>query len=506
MMKYIYTIIAILALAFVSCNRTMDDINTNPDTTATAPPSYFVTNLTLAMAKDAGVKAFMEDQWAMKTVITNEMAQTQMYNSIGSYDINYLALLDATSMVKEAAKFDQGVQDTHQALNQFTRAWLFYNTTIRLGDVPCSEAALPGIVRPKYDTQEAVFETIIKSLDDAASLFSKGVKFSGDVVYNGDPKRWEKASNSLLLRVLMHLSTKKTTVGSINVKAKFEEVAKRPLIASNAEDFQMVYSDKGGQYYPYSKKQHIFSNNIYMHSYIIDMLKKYSDKRIFYYAEPSSKAIADGIAATDFAAYQGVDGTQPFTPMKDEVATGKISRFNTRYTTPVGEPVKALSYAEVQFILAEAALLGWATPEPAKEHYEKAVTAAIEFTVKYTPTEHNHGVTIAAADISTYLGSGSPANWDAATNKLELLMEQKYIAGFIQTLWNSYFDYRRTGYPKIPINPATSNNTDYPDRMPVRFTYASIESSSNFVNYDEAVKRQFGTASQTQNDVIWLLK
>lgn len=87
---------------------------------------------------------------------------------------------------------------------------------------------------------------------------------------------------------------------------------------------------------------------------------------------------------------------------------------------------------------------------------------------------------------------------------MEKIFNQKYIASFWQLAWNSYYDYRRTGFPKLPINPETNMN-EVKTQMPLRWMYAESEYSVNRVNIEEAIQRQFG-GNDTPNDVMWLLK
>ena len=114
---------------------------------------------------------------------------------------------------------------------------------MEMGDIPCSEALKgegDGIFSPKYDTQEEVFLTILNDLRESSRLFASAATFKGDPVYNGDPLLWRKNVNSFTLRVLNMLS-KKQTVGSINVRDLFEQVAKEPLMENEGESYQRVY-------------------------------------------------------------------------------------------------------------------------------------------------------------------------------------------------------------------------------------------------------------------------
>lgn len=41
-----------------------------------------------------------------------------------------------------------------------------------------------------------------------------------------------------------------------------------------------------------------------------------------------------------------------------------------------------------------------------------------------------------------------------------MILLQRYLASFLQHPYDAYYDYRRTGYPVLPINPSTNMNTE----------------------------------------------
>lgn len=87
---------------------------------------------------------------------------------------------------------------------------------------------------------------------------------------------------------------------------------------------------------------------------------------------------------------------------------------------------------------------------------------------------------------------------------LEQIIEQKFIGSVFQLSFNSYYDYRRIGLPKIPID-AQTNMNEVKDQLPLRWMYPEDEYSRNRENIEEAINRQFG-GNDTPNDVMWLLK
>ncbi|MFV0505350.1 MAG: SusD/RagB family nutrient-binding outer membrane lipoprotein [Bacteroidales bacterium] len=508
MKRIIYTLI--IALLSASCGS-MDDINNNPDKPTTVTPGFLVTYVLNQATYSNKNKWLLSDSWLMKSTSYTEGMEWYLYNRIERDHINsenfsnYEVLTNALK-AKELSEADklssEETKNAYAGFNHFMRACYFYKTTMAMGDVPCSESlgSEGGNITPKYDTQEEVFHTIITELQVAASLFEKAEYFDGDFVYGGDPSLWQKLSNSMLLRIL-NMASAKTNIGDINVKSTFEQTANMPLLENEAQSFQRVYSaEKSKQWYPFYFENQNFWSYPVMTSLFVDMLKNLNDYRLFYYAEPASNLELNGVG--EYSAYSGVDPTLPFGNVVAEYNNGDHSSINKRYyRLPQGEPIKFVAYSEVQFILAEAALRGWQTPATAKEHYNNAVRSAMMFTAEHTPSDYTHGRVIDEAYIDEYLAGSAAFN---NAKGLQQIMEQKYIASFVQLPFNSFYDYRRTGFPVLPIDPETNMN-EVKTQLPKRWMYPMSEYSRNKENIEAAIQRQFG-GSDTPNDVMWLLK
>ncbi|TKG97008.1 SusD/RagB family nutrient-binding outer membrane lipoprotein [Puteibacter caeruleilacunae] len=508
MKKIIY--IFLLGLIASACGD-MDEINLNPDKPVTVTPDFLVTYVLNDATYSPKSKWLLSDSWLMKSTSFTEHMEWYLYNkferdhtyseNFGNYEI----LINSKKM-RELAEADEFMtteeKNGYLGFDHFMRAFYFYKTTMAMGDVPCSEAleGEDGNTTPKYDPQEDVFHTIITELQTASQLFDSGSSFKGDFVYNGNTDLWKRATNSFLLRVLNMLSSK-TTVKGVNVKELFEQTATKPLLENETNSFQRVYSEsKSSQWYPfYFENQNWWSFPV-MTNFLVDMMKDLNDYRLFYYAEPAPNLVSVG--GDSFDAYSGVNPVLPYGQVQTEYTNGDHSSINKRYyRVPQGEPIKFIAYSEIQFILAEAALRGWNTPSSAKAHYDNGVRAAMLFTGNNTPADYNHGRVIDGDYVDAYLAG--EAAFDSA-NGLEQIMTQKYIAAFVQLPFNSFFDYRRTGFPNLPIDPATNMN-EVKTQLPLRWMYPMKEYSLNRENIEAAIDRQFD-GSDTPNDIMWLLK
>ena len=267
-----------------------------------------------------------------------------------------------------------------------------------------------------------------------------------------------------------------------------------------------VYSNKAGQLYPFYYTQNKHSDYLMMSSVIIDNLKKFNDYRMFYYASPAKAQTDKGIKDSEWDAYLSIDPSDSYSNISVLYGKGEFCLANLRYTrVPEGEPLMRLSYAEQNFILAEGAVRGWIS-EDASTYYKKGIEASMNFIADNTPDkeEYTHGRTITQEYIQEYLAQPVIQLSGDKEKDLEMILLQRYLASFLQHPYDAYYDYRRTGYPVLPINPNTNLNTEK-DKIPTRWMYPEAEFSYNPDNANEAVQRQYN-GSDDVNKLMWILQ
>lgn len=122
------------------------------------------------------------------------------------------------------------------------------------GSMPYTEAAkalvtFPPILTPKYDTQEELFTTWLKQLDETISILGENrtlqvVLDSQDFVYGGDIKKWAKFANSLKLRIAVRM----LHINKAQALAIAAEVVKSPVGVMETVEDDFIYK-KGDQDY-----------------------------------------------------------------------------------------------------------------------------------------------------------------------------------------------------------------------------------------------------------------
>ena len=499
-----------LALLLSGCSK-FDQLNTNPNTPAKVTSDMLATTLILDATKTyfKSNTDFVRPAQLGKYTCWSSSPSTEQYNYFGRTDFSTLTVLNNIPKMVSFATTEP-LKNSYTALGHCLRALKFFYLTIQVGDIPYSQA-LSGesdaILKPVYDSQKDVFLGILKELDQADSLFAKGANFGGDPVYKGDINLWRKMANSFELQVLMNLY-KKTADPDLKVTQRFQQIVNsRPIFQSNADNFALAFSNAAGQKYPF----YIEGNQSYVYvlvsNFLIDSLKTLNDNRLFYYANPSPVKIAAGKSVSDTSAYSGPDPSSPYSDITRIASSKDYSPINDRYLQlPQGEPEYMLSYAQLKFILAEAAIRGW-LPGTGEQYYNDGINAAMRNVSDNTPDDpkyhHNKKITDDYIRM-TYLVQPKVKFAADKDQQLKQVWLQVYLSLFLQAPYTAYYEYRRTGYPVFKINPASNLNTPT-DRIPNRYLYPQSELDNNKQNVVDAIQRQYG-GDDNVNLIMWLLK
>lgn len=511
-MKNWLTYIMIGAATLSSCTSSFDDLNTNPDAPTKVKSSMLATTVILDMVKSAYNS---ENEFLVKRMFWGEQVDDLQYNSFGKASFSSgVTLYNAKKMVELSP---ESSLNAYTGLFFFMKGWYFYRMTMNVGDIPYSQALdINQYPYPKYDPQKEVFAGILSDLEQADRYFSQATAtFEGDPFYNGDPDKWRKATNVLRLKVLMSLQKRAEDTPELKIKERFAQVVDEGnLFKSNADNLQVVYSELESNRNPlhkdYTRSIEVYAGT----TMIINPLKEYKDNRLFYYFEPA-QALTDPdylpegqklLQSSDWNAYNGVDVAGVFDEEKNTISNLMHSRPNDVYRLSyIGVPCIRLGYADMNFILAEAAERGWIQGD-ARQYYENGIRASFDFVRTTVPVEYNNGVEITDEYIEHYLQS-APVAYDAAGNtqdKLKRIWMQSYLAGYFHLSTDAYYEYRRNGYPEFPINPNTNLNTEN-DKIPMRWLYPDSENNYNKEELQKALKRQWNGVDNV-NNIMWLLQ
>ncbi|WP_294079999.1 SusD/RagB family nutrient-binding outer membrane lipoprotein [Proteiniphilum sp. UBA5384] len=503
-------IVALFAVLLTGCDN-FEEINTNPDKPSESMAPWLATTLIkeITSTPTAETKGFTEPYQYGKYILFTERKEGSQYNNLGraSFSNHLTVLKNVEPMNEYAADLGKELANSYQALGHFIRAWQFFQLSMRVGDIPYSEAIQgnQGIIKPKYDSQKEVFKGILDELDQANDLFSKGADISGDFIYGGNVDKWCRLTNSFELYVLMNLY-KKTSDNDLNVVNKFKEVAQRPLMRDYNDNFAITYNGAKGYCYPWSNTAtdlNAFTQYTMLSTTYIDLLKGNRDRRLFYVAEPAESLLANGKIESDFDAYIGVEPSDEYSVTIDKKSNREYSDLNKRYIDlATAEPVGLFCHWDVEFILAEATVRGW-IDDDAQTHYSNGIKSSMNFYVHFVPTEYTHGVTMDEVYINSY--PSSVALGGTMENMIKQIIQQKYMAGFFHNRYLAWFEFVRTGYPEFVLNPSSNMNPTDNTKFPTRWQYPQNEIDYNTDNLNEAIQRQYNGLDNF-NGIMWLLK
>jgi hypothetical protein len=221
----------------------------------------------------------------------------------------------------------------------------------------------------------------------------------------------------------------------------------------------------------------------------VDILQELKDPRLFVFGKPTPSS---ALPADNFNAYDGLAGSAPLDYNTGKRGAGKASQINDRYAyEAVNEPSVLISYAEVQFLLAEAAVRGWISGD-ANTFYKNGIEASLDFS--------NFKNAYSSADIQNYLNDAAVALQTG--NEIKQIVIQKYISTFMNTGWLPFYEQRRTGFPVFDVSGAGMLNGGL---IPKRWMYPTDEYTNNAANVEGAVSRQYPDGDNI-NGVMWILQ
>lgn len=516
-LKYLYiSLIAVTGLS--ACSKdSLDETNTDPKaaTEEQMDPNFLFTDAQLTFSNTA------YSQLLYQSTAMQGLASTFGYYGNGDKYVNtngsagYQALIftngyTALSRLNQAIRISESRTGDEYinliASSKIMRALIFQRLTDTYGDIPYSEAlsAQEGNVTPVYDSQQSIYTDMLTQLDSAVNqLNDQTTQLSGDLFYGGNVAQWRRFGYSLMLRVAMRL----TKIDPATAQEWVERAAAGGTFA-NAADNAIVYTD------PSSGETNNATTNalktaddfreVRWSQTLINYLRRTSDPRLSVIGEIPLEGLANNQNQTltgntdstvQLGLPNGFDLSGGTTDIRRSVGYpgGTGSGNNTAplglYSRPrVNVYMKddganfILSYAETEFLLAEAAVRGWNVNGDAATHYANGLTGALE--------------AMAQLDASAAISSGTIASYVSAhpldnANALQMINEQYWLTDV--TTFNfieCWLNWKRSGFPTLTPVVYPGNVTS--GRIPRRMIYPTTETTLNPNNYGAAVANLSG--------------
>jgi len=457
----------------VSCKKDLADVNTNPNAPETVHPQFLLSNVIYQSVKNNA-----EEAWKNGNLLAQQTSNIEFF-PIDRYDVGTnTELWNATYRLLNdlhAIEISPLTNNGYKGVALILKSTLAALLTDLWGDVPYSEAikgSSIGIFAPVYDKQEVIYtgpDGILANLDKAITMLSASTDIiNGDILYKGDLSKWVRLANSLKVRYLVRISKK------VNVATQLQAILNsKNIFRSNADNAVVPFlASAPNQWFLINEREGRYAD-VRMSKTSQAILTRLNDARIAVYFKPTVTSVAavmplfkglpNGLSRQSQNAYN----------FNDISLIGKLFRDD-----PQGVNAPIMTFAELQFLLAEAAQEGYITGM-ATTFYEAGITAS-------------HAYYNTAVPPGYFTQPGVALN---GTDDLKKIMTQKWISNFMNG-YEAWIDIRRTGFPVITIPQDNLNS----DKFPVRFRYPSIEQAANKKNYDDAVARIGG---DTYNSKGW---
>ncbi|MCG8309531.1 MAG: SusD/RagB family nutrient-binding outer membrane lipoprotein [Cytophagales bacterium] len=479
MKRYNIILTAVFFLAGLNaCDERFEEINTNPNGVADVDPSH----LFAKAARDSFrsgisgydyriggqmshfyvgvfVERFIDKYNQDLSGETYESLFGTGYENLLRY-YNEIMMLTAPGMEKEH-EFQYAVADVMAVL-------AYAKMTDAFGDIPYFEGGFgnSGELSPEYDRQRDIYldmiDRLAKDIETLKTADSSVGLFDQDPVFQDDPDRWLRFTNSLRLRLAMRMRHVEPQIaGGI-----ITECLAEPLMTSNFHNAILVSVD-GDNSELFSPWYGVFDfYNFRISDKVVSQLGSTNDPRLPIYATPLSNG-----------SYRGfVNG------LTDEYFVDAIDEEHSypgEYLVGRGAPVFLMTAAEIAFLRAECALFGLGGSD-ANAHYRNG----IELTMQRVGVSQEDIDAFKATETATL--SGTPEE------QFEQIGTQLWLS-FAPNMAEAYASMRRTGYPVVEDRDGIiTDKGDTEGELPSRIIYPLSEKLRNSDNVNAAIENMGG--------------
>jgi hypothetical protein len=516
-------IAVLLAGTLGSCTKNFSTINQNPTAPGAVPLDYLFGQVQLQFAGSAGDPGYTE--WRANLIYC--MPQIQQMASLGQFYSGDKYLYSATNAASGAyfgtsdgegnypnsiknmvnlltqARLDSATNTNLLAMTKILWVMQMSAMTDLYGDIPYFQAGLGYLGQnftPTYDPQSAIYPDMLNLLAQATAGLSTSaaIPSGSDFAYGGNLTYWAHLANSLMLRLGMRLQR----VDPTNAQKWVTQALAGGVFASNAETYALQYT--GGATYSINANSYnlgpsdgvhrnvVLGGNLQWSTTFIYKMQARQDPRIGQISNVSPTASGTNVLMGDTT---NKDQLGLPNGLDNAPGTTNIDIYSTMnpLTFASTAPDIIITYAEVEFLKAEAEARGWVTGNPATE-YTLGQAAALNQMVSY-----NKGFAFTPAQVSAYQAYNpypTAGGLDSAVSAIQtecwLLWADTYNG------YEAWASWRRTGYPiLIPVNyPGNYSNGTIPRRL----IYPSEEATLDATNYQTAVKRMGGDLFTTK---VW---
>ena len=531
MKKHIIYISFLVSMLGAGCTKNFNVINTDPTQLSgnNFDPNYLFTTGELGCAN------VTEYQVYSLSCATQILASTlpnlsggDKYSSLlntnldrffteGYTNVGNLSAAITLAKQKDSVKYNNLIQ-----ISRILQVYQIQRITDIYGDVPYSQIGGTTsniVLDPAYDSQSTIYPSLLLTLTNAiAKLDASKPLPTGDLLYGGNITQWQKFGNSLLLRVAMRLVKVDPATAQ-----KYAEIASTNTFSSVNDD--AVLKLDGLHDATTNKTANLLGNggNVYTQTRwsqtFINYLNATTDPRRYFIAETADT----GAAFNGDITHPGIPCTSknPVIGMPNGYTLSQSDAFyiakSPSYPGPTGTGTNAfelgnyarpvlsiftskslpeimITYAQTEFLLAEAKVRGWNINGSAAQHFTNGVKASLQ-----SLAEYNNALTVPQDSINAF-SARFPLDVSSTNNSLNQINSQYWVTCLFD--YNeAWSNWRRTGYPVLtPVN-YPNNITN--GTIPRRLIYPPTEYSLNGTSLQNAISKLPGGLDVPTARVWW---
>lgn len=548
---------AVIMLAFGSCTKGFEGMNKNPmSPTGTDIGPLF-----------NGVVSSLCWTWDEQFYLNNEIFYPEselgalISESWGNYSIGvdavwnnyYLALANIHDIDRRLDEIctstgDNEIDDKVRAQLIVLEAYKTFKVTDMFGDIPYSEAGYiwydtEGNRKPKYDSQEYIYKTLLEELVWARNVLNSG---SGqtelgnqyyslgayDVMYHNDYFKWAKIANSLILRHGMRMYQKDPVFAEPILQEAYNEPVIDDYMYNGNGAFALwplnvgQFSDQG-----WSFREH---KNLRMGETVFAQMSKETDSidneifdpRVFVFFDTNNKTAEYPEGAwRAFPQIRDADtpteGGTPYSSARDKNYGFKgpaclYSPFNFYLIRDhVFVPQIMISPAEVCFIKAELVVrgivpggLGMAVEELIRNGIKNSYYMWLQLPIYGTDATYKY----IYPEFQAILENGDI--WSLSDSYASQIMnemmylnydfmydEAAYLEFIYQQRWLDLFRQPNEAWTLARRTFMTPTTIDHQKLVTYRLPYPQSEVTYNYDNYNEQVKKM--SHGDTRETKVW---
>ncbi len=466
MKKYIIPLFSLLLLITACSDDKYERLNEDPKNPESVPAGFLFSNATKSLSDqnanlnvNTNIFRFISQYLTATTYLDEPNYELRERNiPQNHWSVLYRNVLRDLKDAKETVLENEDLltqEEVDARVAQITvievYTWQFLVDTF--SDIPYSEALAKDNYLPKYDNAAGIYEDLIMQLIAINSDFAGQGFSSQDLIYGGDMAKWQKFSNSLLLRLGARLINVNATLANDAIQA----ATTNGVMTSNDDNALFNYLDSPPNTNPIWEDVIQSGRNDYVAANtIIDYMNTLDDPRRMAYFDDNVSGYIGGTYGAE----------SPY---------GSHTHLSDKMTDP-SHPGILMDYAEVEFLLAQAAAEGVGGVSNAASHYENGITASI--------TYWTGDSSLAAAYLAQPGVSYNAANWK------ELVGKQFWIAMFDNPM-QGWYVWRKLNNPTLNTAAQSGNP------VPLRYTYPINEQNLNAANYEAGSAAIGGDDQQT---------